>query len=150
MPGVQRRWSWAQCWPFDGSDLTEHPVSHLAPHLLPPLAGLVDEVWEAIEGPVGVVHSDLHREHLLTESDGQLGGVLDFGDAFIGSVAWDFAQLRWYYGTETMNSVARWHPHVPELGRRSQTLAVALGLYKLAKSPHDPRVLPRLDRVLSH
>lgn len=146
--GVRRRWCWATCWPFDGSDLVDHPVSHLMPEAASAIARLEQQLLGAIEGPIGVVHSDLHHEHLLAGSAGGLTGVLDFGDAFIGSVAWDFAQLHWYYGPDVSDAVARRHPDGEELDERGRLLATALGIYKLAKSPTDPKVPPRLQRIL--
>ena len=102
----------------------------------------------ASEGPTGVVHSDLHREHLLVGAAGDLTGVLDFGDAFVGVAAWDFALLHWYYGPQTSRAVARHHPDGTQLHEQGRLLALALGLYKLAKSPTDSRVPPRLRRAL--
>jgi aminoglycoside phosphotransferase (APT) family kinase protein len=84
------RWYHASIWPFDGSDLSSHVVTAVARDLVEIVARLRSRIVDASEGPVGVLHSDLHREHLLRNEAGGLGAVLDFGDAFRGSVAWDF------------------------------------------------------------
>jgi aminoglycoside phosphotransferase (APT) family kinase protein len=145
--GARDRWCWASCWPFDGSDLADHPVSRMMPEVASAIAPLQQELLDAAEEPIGIVHSDLHQEHLLAGPDGTLTGVLDFGDAFIGSVAWDFALLHWYYGPDVSESVARRHPNGPEIARQGRLLATALGIYKLAKSPTDPQIPRRLQRV---
>lgn len=146
--GVRRRWDRAACWPFDGSDLGTHAVAGLLPELLSRIERLGPDLLEAAEGRSGVVHSDLHREHLLVGPTGELTGVLDFGDAFVGSTAWDFGLLHWYYGPDVSASVALRHPDGDDVDRQGALLAVAVGIYKLAKSPGDGAVLARLGRVL--
>ncbi|MCP3860995.1 MAG: aminoglycoside phosphotransferase family protein, partial [Phycisphaeraceae bacterium] len=94
--GVVERWFHAPVWPFDDSNLDSHPLATLDPGLVPVLAALKDEIVDAATEPFGVVHSDLHRQHLLRNGD-ELAGILDFGDAFIGATAWDFALIHWYY-----------------------------------------------------
>ena len=106
------------------------------------------DIEGAEAGSAGIVHSDLHNKHLLVDKDGSLTGVLDFGDAFIGSIAWDFALLNWYYGTPNAAVVARHHPAGLEALDRGVTLSVVVGLYKLAKNPEDHDVIPRLRRCL--
>ena len=150
LAGVVDRWFHASIWPFDGSDLSSHAVTQVAPQLVGAIEALRPEIVEAIEGPLGVVHSDLHRQHLLVDGGDQLGAVLDFGDAFRGAVAWDFALLHWYYGEENAARIAAAHPDADTDGIRASAalLAVAVGLYKLAKSPGDPDVPKRLRRVV--
>jgi Ser/Thr protein kinase RdoA (MazF antagonist) len=119
------------------------------PQALPQVAaGRAALLAAAVEGPIGVVHSDLHREHLLVGPDRGLSGLLDFGDAFVGAVAWDYALLNWYYGTTISRQVADRRPDGRQLHEHGALLALAVGLYKLAKSPGDPRVRRRLRRVL--
>lgn len=134
--GVIDRWFHAHIWPFDRSTLDTHPLALLEPDLLPDLARLEADVATAACGPYGVVHSDLHPEHLLIAGD-QLAGVLDFGDAFVGSTAWDFALLRWYYGDANANRVANAYGANDDLVVRSSLLALAVGCYKVAKSPSE-------------
>ena len=146
--GITDRWCHARIWPFDDSSLADHPITELAPDIAHAVAALVVDIEAANTGSTGIVHSDLHREHLLVGKDGSLTGVLDFGDAFIGSIAWDFALLNWYYGTANAATVARHYPAGPDALDRGATLSVVVGLYKLAKNPNDPAVIPRLRRCL--
>jgi aminoglycoside phosphotransferase (APT) family kinase protein len=146
--GIVDRWHHASIWPFDESDLSSHVVTGIAPELVGAVEALAPSIIEASEGPVGVLHSDLHREHLLRDDAGTLGAVLDFGDAFRGSVAWDFALLHWYYGVDSARAVAAGYPEADGVQPMAAQLAVAVGLYKLAKSHGDPAVLERLRLVL--
>ncbi len=147
--GVALRWCWARCWPFDGSPLEAHPLSAARPDVARRLGRLTGEFLDAASGPrQSVVHSDLHREHLLADADGNLTGVLDFGDAFVGAPAWDFALLRWYYGPQAARQVATHHNDPPD-DRQVHLLAVAVGAYKLAKTPNSATVHNRLDHVLA-
>jgi len=91
---------------------------------------------------VGVVHSDLHREHLLVGEDGGLAGVLDFGDAFVGARAWDYALLHWYYGEANAFRVAAHDPNGEDEFSRGRVLATAIGLMSaprvVAIAPESP------------
>ena len=87
------------------SDLDTPPARHLDPDLVPTIADSRRQIVAAATEPFGVLHSDLHRQHLL-HVGGELDGMLDFGDAFIGSTAWDFALLHWYYGPRNAHRVA--------------------------------------------
>lgn len=142
--GIVDRWYHAPIWPFDDSDLSTHPVADLAPDIVDVIEQLRPRIVEACEGPIGVLHSDLHREHLLRDEAGELGAVLDFGDAFRGPVVWDFALLHWYYGVENADAVAAAYCKAGGVQARAAQLAVAVGLYKLAKSPGAPAVPARL------
>lgn len=134
--GIVDRWSRAAVWPFDDTPLATHPLSRLAPDLAELAAAMEQRIRDAAGEPYGVVHSDLHRQHLL-HADGDLAGVLDFGDAFVGSTAWDFALLHWYHGAANTRLVADRYGEGHDLFDRGRTLAVAVGSYKLAKSPND-------------
>lgn len=146
--GVVDRWFHAPIWPFDGSDLTAHPVVDLEPELAGQIARLEGRILGAAGAPFGVLHSDLHQQHLLG-SDGLLSGVLDFGDAFIGSTAWDFALIRWYYGHSNAVRLAEAYQCDPGMLERSALLALAVGCYKLAKTPHDDAARRRLRELLA-
>jgi aminoglycoside phosphotransferase (APT) family kinase protein len=149
--GIVERWWQAPIWPFDGSDLARHTIARLAPDLVDQLGGLDAEIRAATAGCAGLVHSDLHGEHLLRSPDWTLTAVLDFGDAFAGSVAWDFALLRWYYGDEPTALVANaYGANGRDLAERGRTLAVAVGLYKLAKYDGDLATLARIRRLIDH
>ena len=146
--GVMDRWFHASIWPFDDSELASHVISDIAPELVEKVEQLRPWIIAAADEQIGVVHSDLHREHLLQDEAGGLAAVLDFGDAFRGSVAWDFALLDWYYGDHNASRVAARYPVSADIQTSAAHLAVAVGLYKLAKSPADPAVPERLRRVL--
>jgi aminoglycoside phosphotransferase (APT) family kinase protein len=146
--GITDRWFHARIWPFDGSSVDDHPITDQAPDIAHAATTFVSDIAAAGTGAIGVVHSDLHREHLLVGNDGSLNGVLDFGDAFIGSIAWDFALLNWYYGKGNASTVARHHPAGSDALDQGVALSIAVGLYKVAKNPHDLAVLPRLRRCL--
>ncbi len=147
--GVSARWDRAVCWPFDGPDLADHPISRVVPEAVPMVLSRRQDVFDAAEQLIGVVHSDLHREHLLVGPSGGLSGVLDFGDAFVGSVGWDFATLRWYYGAGVSASVAEHYAAAREVKDLGRVLAIPLGLYKVAKNPGDAATLSRMRRVLA-
>lgn len=68
-----------------------------------------------------VVHSDLHPEHILVDSGGRLTGLLDFGDAFIGSAAWDIVAIGRYYGPRVADRITEHLPD-PIVLRRSATI----------------------------
>lgn len=148
--GIQARWSRAQIWPFDESTLDEHPVNQYAPDVAEAFNENATEIRSAASGPIGLVHSDLHREHLLVAPSGDLAAVLDFGDAFVGSITWDFALLHWYYGARNTQKVGNEYGKAgPDLARRGQILARAVGLYKLAKNRGDSRTVERLRALQS-
>ncbi len=145
--GIVERWFHAPIWPFDHSTLDTHPLATLDPELLPTLAELGNAIIDAASEPYGVLHSDLHRQHLLRDGD-QLAGVLDFGDAFVGSTAWDFALLHWYHGPRNTRHVADAYRADNDLTTRGALLAVAVGCYKIAKTPGDATHRTRLRSLL--
>jgi aminoglycoside/choline kinase family phosphotransferase len=56
-------------------------------------------VREAIlTGDTALVHADLHEENIL--QDGRLLGFIDFGVAFVGVPAWEFAALAYFLDWE--------------------------------------------------
>jgi aminoglycoside phosphotransferase (APT) family kinase protein len=146
--GIVDRWYHAAIWPFDQSGIDDHPARRISPALVDQVAEHRDAIVGAAQGCTGLVHSDLHREHLLVDEDWRLGGLLDFGDAFIGCTAWDFALLLWYYGNTNAQLVADNYPGGNDLVDRGATLAIAVGLYKIAKNPRDTNAVPRLARIL--
>jgi len=146
--GVVARWCHASIWPFDGSTLLAHPVAEYLADLVPAIADLKPTILDSLQGPSGLVHSDLHREHLLLDSRGRFAGVLDFGAAFVGSTAWDFASLHWYYGERNARLVAETYPDGAAPFERGALLAVAIGLYKIAKQPGEELPRQRLRQRL--
>jgi len=148
--GIVDRWRHATCWPFDQTSLSDHSVAELSPDLVSRLLPLERSIVDAADRSAVPVHSDLHRQHLLRDVAGDLTGVLDFGDAFIGSPVWDFALVRWYYGPANTTALATAYDGTDEhLVLAASHLALAVGLYKLAKSPDDSVVLDRLRVLLT-
>lgn len=146
--GIVDRWHHAPIWPFDDSDLSTHVITDVAPDIAVAIDGLRPRILSAAEGPTGVLHSDLHRDHLLRGDAGELAAVLDFGDAFRGPIAWDFALLYWYFGADNLDRVSAGYRDSSDAAASAPSLAVAIGLYKLAKNPSDPVVPDRLRRVV--
>ncbi len=146
--GVADRWFLAAMWPFDGSSLGSHPLLDVAAELVERLGALEATLVHAAAGPRCLVHSDLHAQHLLVAS-GILTGVLDFGDAFVGSAAWDIALLRHYYGAANADRVARRLDDGAEVIEASVVLHVAVCAYKLAKQPDRSGVAERLQAALT-
>ena len=144
--GIVDRWFHASVWPFDNTRLEDHPLIDLVPDLLPDIAMLERRIREAAQGSAVLVHSDLHREHLLRGDRGTLAGLLDFGDAFVGCAAWDFALLHWYYSEPDVDLVAGAYPGGTQLSYNGRLLAVAVGLYKLAKDPTQGDVAAKIRR----
>ena len=138
LSGVRARWCWADFWPFDGSDLQQHYISHTDPHLGDPLLALKTEIIEtaANQQPV-LIHSDLHGEHIFTQA-GKLTGIIDFGASCIAIPAWDFAVLAYNQGWSiTQEVLIGYHPSPTKRKfylSQAQKLALAISLYKLAKA----------------
>lgn len=86
-----------------------------------------------------VVHSDLHAQHILIDDDGRLTGLLDFGDAFIGSAAWDIALLQHYFGREVAEAIAARLNNGAALVDSAQTLSTAVARYKASKRAETER-----------
>ena len=145
--GIVDRWFHAAMWPFDGSSFLSHPIVDVEPELAMQVAQQELQILGAVGAPFGVLHSDLHQQHLL-HIDGELSGVLDFGDAFIGSIAWDFALLLWYYGPRNAERFAHAYGSGPEMLERGTLLALAVGCYKIAKTPQDKAARHRLHALL--
>lgn len=82
------------------------------------------------------------------ESGIGLTGLLDFGDAFIGSAAWDVALLRHYFGADAADAVATVLDDTGRLASDGALLAIAVAAYKLAKQPDRPGALDALARAM--
>ena len=138
----------ARSWPFDGSDLTRHPVARWGDDLVATLEGRRDEIEWAAEQAVTVAHTDLHVDHLLQDDRGRLAAVLDFGDAFAGSAGWDFASMRYSLGLEIAGRIAAVYPDGDRISALADVLAIPWALYKLDKSPDRPIVQRRVAQLL--
>jgi aminoglycoside phosphotransferase (APT) family kinase protein len=111
------------------------------------LDGVVDRsavlsVWDgalsapAWPGPPLWLHGDLHPGNLLV-NDGQLSGVIDFGDLTSGDPATDLAVL-WMLPRSIRSRFGEWPGGAPEAVKtRARGWALALGLAYLAQSRDD-------------
>lgn len=91
-------WSDYPFWPLGGATLATHPALADRPDLRSRLDAVARVVLAALVAPgVGVlVHTDLHEENIL-DASGHLG-FLDFGEAFVAPVAWEFGALAYFLG----------------------------------------------------
>ena len=137
----------ARLWPLDGSSLLNHPIVTHLPGDVEWVQSQKNEIINETRRPACVVHTDLHWDHLLRSADGRLAGLLDFGDAFAGPPAWDFACLRYYHGDEIARRVADHYPGGSDVLRRSALLGIAFALYKLDKTPDRPDVIERVGQL---
>jgi len=137
----------ARLWPLDGSALDDHPIIERLPGDVEWIASQREEIVAESRGPSCVVHTDLHWDHLLRSTAGRLTGLLDFGDAFAGPPAWDFACLRYYHGEIVARRVADRYPGGRDVLRRSGPLGIAFALYKLDKTPDRPDVIERVAQL---
>ena len=147
LPGAVDRFYLARLWPLDGTELHDHPLTSRLPEHVDWVASQRETILAEAHQPACVVHTDLHWDHLLRTDDGRLGGLLDFGDAFEGPPAWDFACLRYYHGHAVARRVAAAYPGGADVLRRSTTLGIAFGLYKLDKTPDRADVIDRVAQL---
>jgi aminoglycoside phosphotransferase (APT) family kinase protein len=147
LSGAVERFHLARLWPLDDTDLHDHPITRRLPGRVGWIESQRDAVATEAHQPACVVHSDLHWDHLLRTPDGRLGGLLDFGDAFAGPPAWDFACLRYYHGLDVVQRVAAAYPGGDDVLRRSARLGIAFALYKLDKTPDRVDVVERVDHL---
>lgn len=151
LDGVRARWCWADLWPFDGGNLRQHPFAKRRLHLTEKLQGFEEAIFKVVsDEPVALTHSDLHGEHIF-QRDGALSGVIDFGAAFIGVPAWDFAVIAFYHGWPTVQATVSGYTY--PLGKRqllqqTRMLALVVGLYKLSKAAKERASESKIERIL--
>jgi len=99
VPGTDFTSRWGQpLWPFDGRPLAAHPLIRVAPHLALQAGALRDQLLAyTTQGARAVCHTDFSPGHIWTE-DGQLTGLIDFGDAAVLPPAIDIALFASTYG----------------------------------------------------
>lgn len=144
---VSARFHLASIWPFDSTDLRDHAVAAWRPELVDALEAHRKRILDAAEGPRTVVHTDLHPQHLLQDDSKRLTGILDFGDAFAGTAAWDIACLRYYQGGAVAGAIVDRHVFGRSLDEPARLLGLPWGLYKLAKTPDRADVRERVDAM---
>lgn len=148
LPGAAHRFHLARVWPLDDTSLGDHPVAVVLPGTLDWVRSQTESIVSEASRLSCIVHTDLHWDHLLRSPAGRLAGLLDFGDAFAGPPAWDFACLRYYHGEEVGRRVAAHYPNGSTVLRRSMTLGIAFALYKLDKTPDRADVIERVARLI--
>jgi hypothetical protein len=146
-------------WPFRGADLASHPALAEHPDLAVRVASQASLVRELVRsGPSVVVHSDLHEENVL--QDDQSLGFIDFGEAFVGAPAWEFAALAYFFSWSMAERILDAYLADPRDRDRSisaaATLALPFGLQRWAQDRrlgidddlHDETFLREsLDRI---
>ena len=110
-----------------------------------PLVGLASQRWLAhavdrflAEGgmtgaPRVLVHGDIGGEHLRLTEDGDLSGVIDFGDAMVADPALDVAGIQLLCGTPFMEEMLEHYKGAidPHLRRRAQFYVDVVALYQV-------------------
>lgn len=101
-PGADFTSRWGvELWPYDGRPLMAHPLVRAAPHLVPAVGELREQLLAYADVPArAVCHTDLNASHFLIR-DGRLTGLIDFGDVAIVPPAFDIASFAFYEGWET-------------------------------------------------
>ena len=138
--GACERWNEYPFYPLDGSTLENHVVQQFFPDTIAQLAALAPQLIDmANHGQPALCHSDLHGDHIFVE-DGQLTGLIDFGDACILPPAWDFAIVAFYYGWGTLQTVLASYTDDPaqrqNLLQQVYHLGIILDLNKMQKAFH--------------
>ena len=151
--GTKARWCHAALWPLDGSMLEAHPIATMLSHLIGELQQMQMELMDAVQAEnVVLTHSDLHGEHIFVK-DQQLAGIIDFGVAFIGNPAWDFASLAFSHGWSVVEDVLTGYTNSAEqrsyLLNNTQKLALAVSLYKLDKALKANAPATKVQRIVA-
>jgi aminoglycoside phosphotransferase (APT) family kinase protein len=83
--------------------------------------------------PRVLVHGDVGGEHLRLTGDGDLRGVIDFGDAMVADPALDIAGIQLLCGTPFMDEMLEHYEGEidPHLRRRAQFYVDAVALYQV-------------------
>ena len=128
-------WAGRALWPVSDV-LAAHPAlgdrdvlrARLDLHA-PTIRGALDR------GPGVPLHSDLHEENIL-DSSGELG-IIDFGEAFIGPVAWEFAALAYFLGWSmadaTLAAYAGGGAEQERLGTDANAIGLCFGVHRWAQ-----------------
>lgn len=133
--GLIARWNSGQFWPYDGSDLSLHPLTMADRTFLRNVEDLIIRgVTETGDEPNALLHSDLHREHIFTKGS-QLTAVIDFGGAFVGPPSWEFAPIGLFLGWSTADTVMMSYAQVSSrdmsiVAAATATTALIFGLYR--------------------
>jgi len=136
--GTLERWSDYPMFPLDSRATLESTVigSHF-PMYIPLLNTFIDEMHAAAaEGQPTICHIDTHRGHLYL-ADGQLSGIIDFGDVCILPPAWDFAVAARHYGwraaDDMLESYTDNHNRRQDMRQQAYYLGLITAIYKLQR-----------------
>ncbi len=134
---------WPDLWPFDGSALIGHRIARNAPQFLAALGTLREPLLRFAEvGESVVIHDDLNAAN-LTVRDGHLVSVIDFGDAFVGPPALEFATLAVRHGWTLVGAAIESYERNTILREvrlaEAHRLAVVEVLARIGTHPEEPR-----------
>jgi aminoglycoside phosphotransferase (APT) family kinase protein len=91
-------------WPIGGRPLSAHPALAGRPALRARVERHAIAVQAAMERPpLVLVHSDMHEENML--SDGDRLAFIDFGEAFEGAAAWEFASIAYFTSWDLSDAI---------------------------------------------
>jgi len=129
LAGLRTWMDGAPLWPFDNSRLEEHPALRDRAELRQSVAEIGARIEAANgEGAACLVHSDVHEENILDDR-GRLS-FIDFGEAFIGAIDWEFATLAYFVGWPAADQIMGAYCRPAEAASRVAALAVSFGLYR--------------------
>jgi Ser/Thr protein kinase RdoA (MazF antagonist) len=132
--------------PFPLVPLEENAVVRSTPEFLAQLRALESELLEVVHAmPFTVNHSDLHGGQLLVY-DAKLTALLDFGDACVGSSAWDIASFAFFHGWD--NTAWLLEGYGADRLAAAQRFCIVLCLHQLNRAVTQPKRKPRaLERL---
>lgn len=120
-------WAARPLWPCGGARLDRHLALAEREALRIRLEASRSLVFGALQrGPDVPLHGDLHEENILVAADGT--GIIDFGEAFIGPAAWEFAALAFFAGWSLADAVLLSYTDSAAERRRLSEDATAIGL----------------------
>jgi hypothetical protein len=99
-----RAWAEWRLWPLDAAWLEDHVALRERPDLVVRLDAYAARVRAALlDGATALLHADLHEENLL-DADGVVS-ILDFGQALVGPLAWEYASIAYFAGWPVADAV---------------------------------------------
>ena len=129
-------WAGRPIWPLGEARLDDHSALAHRDALRARLDAQAPAVRLALDrGPAVLLHSDLHEENIL-DANGALG-VIDFGEAFIGPAAWEFAALGYFMDWPTADAALAAYAHDASERARlhadATAIALCFGVYRWAQ-----------------
>lgn len=152
--GLIVRWRSGQFWPYDKSDLSQHPLAAVDMALLECAENLINSGTEKAEHePNLLLHSDLHGEHIFTK-DNQLAAIIDFGGAFVGPRSWEFAPIALFLGWNAADMIMESYARISGSDMSLMAGAVAVtalifGLYRYDVESRTGRLYSEGRKIVS-